>query len=118
MRRPEQALQQTVAQYLDRCLEPHVFWTAIPAGGGGKLRGAILKGMGYKAGTPDVLLIHRSCAYWIELKAGNGRVSPAQKEVGGHLFIAGCPVAVCRSLDSVIGTLAAWHIPTRGRLAA
>lgn len=118
MKRPEQALQQAVARFLDAALPPHVFWTAIPAGGGGRLRGAILKGMGYKAGTPDLLIVHQGRAFWIELKADGGRLSPAQKEVGEDLIIAGCRYAVCRSLDDVTVTLSEWNVPTRAKVAA
>jgi hypothetical protein len=54
---PEQALQQQVAQYLDIVLKPPAFWTAIAHGGGGLMRGKINKGMGMKAGIPDILIL-------------------------------------------------------------
>lgn len=114
----EASLHRQVAKFLDACLCEHVFWSTIPAGGGGRVRGAQLKGMGYKAGVPDVLLVHQGRAYWIELKTAKGRVSDAQKETGGHLVIAGCPVVVARSLDDVQDAVITWGIPTRGGLAA
>jgi hypothetical protein len=118
MNRPEQDLQKAVAQYLDATLGPRVFWTAIPAGGGGGVRGAILKGMGYKAGTPDILIVHEGRAYWIEMKSPRGRVSDEQDLILTRLYDAGCPTGLCRSLEQVAELLGRWRIPTRGRIAA
>ncbi len=109
---PEQELQRTVAEYLDSALPPAVFWTSIPAGGGGSVRGAIIKDTGYRAGTPDILLIYRGWAFLIELKAENGRLSDAQRRVHLELKDAQAPVAVCRSLDDVRVTLSQMGVPT------
>lgn len=111
---PEQALQTHVTEMLDWLVreEDGVFWTAIGHGGGGALRGAILKGMGLKAGVPDVVLLYRGRAFWIELKAGTG-LSDAQKRVHGAIAVAGGIVTVCRSVQDVRDRLEIWEIPTR-----
>lgn len=116
--KPEAALHRTVADYLTVALAPEVFATTFPAGGGGRIRGAQLKAMGLKSGCPDWLLVHGGRAYFIELKADGGRLSPAQRETHAALERAGAFVAVCRSIDSVIGTLAGFGIPTRAQARA
>lgn len=118
--RPEQVLQQQVAEYLDRTLDhSRVVWSAIGHGGGGKARGAILKSMGLKAGLPDLMLWFRSphdgrpqCV-GIELKAGRGRVSPAQYAMAERLSAAGAICFLCGSLDHVRAVIQAGQIPSR-----
>jgi hypothetical protein len=113
----EAALHRQVAKFLDAALCPEVFWTTIDHAGGGKVLGAQRKARGARKGIPDVLLVHQSKAFWIELKTAKGRVSEAQKEVGGHLVIAGCPVTVARSLEEVQSAVLKWDLPLRGRIA-
>ena len=116
---PEQVLHMAVADYLTRALsiDDGVWWTTFPAGGGGKVRGAFLKRMGLKAGVPDILIIRDGRAYWIELKAKAGKLSPAQWKSKGDMSQAGSPMHLCRSLDDVQRFLIAWAIPIRARVA-
>lgn len=123
MKRPEQSLQIAVAQYLGRTLDPCVVWSAIGHGGGGKVRGAILKGMGVKAGLPDLLIWwsdkasgYDYCA-GIELKSPMGRLSVAQRRMGERLRRVGVLVYVCRSLDDVQIVVRELGIPSRDRYA-
>jgi hypothetical protein len=109
---PERLLHKAVAAYLNAVLPTSVFWTTIPAGGGGKIRGAMLKSMGYKAGTPDILMVHNGLAYWIELKAPGCSLSDAQRHVSDLLLWASSPMAVCKSIDQVEVALRVWRIPT------
>lgn len=53
----ETSLHMNVAGYLDKHLAAPAWYTTFPAGGGGEFRGMILKGMGLKAGVPDILII-------------------------------------------------------------
>jgi hypothetical protein len=110
---PEQDFHKMVAEYLDLVLTPETFWTTIPLGGGGRLRGAVLKGMGVKAGVPDILLVHRERAFFIELKSARGRMSDAQIETGIKLSIAGGRTFLCRSIDDIRDALNWFGIPTR-----
>jgi hypothetical protein len=69
----------------------------------------ILRGMGMKAGVPDILIVHDGHAYWCELKSPKGIVSDVQKATHEALRAAKCPVAVVRSLDEFRALLAgAW----------
>lgn len=75
----ELSLHTSGARYLRLVLGDKFFWTTIPAGGGGLVRGKQLKDKGYKAGVPDILLVKESRAYWIEIKVGKGTLSSKQK---------------------------------------
>jgi hypothetical protein len=114
MRGKEAHLQRTITAYLRMMLPTDVFFTAFPAGGGGKVRGAQLKAMGLAPGVPDLLFIYQGKTRWIELKSDTGRVSPVQHDTFCRLYDAGCGnVVVCKTLDEVISTLKTWGIPGR-----
>lgn len=120
MRRPEQSLQIDVAKYLRVALRSPTYWSAIGHGGGGRVRGAILKRMGVQAGVPDLLVMHpvaranNTMGCWlvgIELKAAQGRLSEAQKATRKAFEDAGGIYHVARSLDDVAGFLKGVGIP-------
>ena len=77
------------------------------------MRGAILKSIGYSAGTPDILVIDGGRAVWLELKAPKGRVSDAQRACHEALHLAGAIVHVVRSLDEAIAALRWSCVPLR-----
>lgn len=118
-KQPEQILHTAVANFLHQGLRTPTFWTTFPAGGGGAFRGAFLKGMGLKAGFPDILVVHPQplgaglgcIVLGIELKAGKGRVSPEQVDVHAALTIANARVRVCRSLDDVEAFIRGHGVP-------
>ena len=114
MRHDEQRLQQTVAEYLAWALAPPSIWTAHPLGGGGELRGKIIKSTGARAGWPDIEIIANDGRFYaIELKSRTGAVRTIQRTTMHAIQVAGGSVAVCRSLDEVRAQLVAWGIPTR-----
>ena len=112
-RHPEQALQQHVARFLTVALTGDAYFSALPLGGGGRLRGAILKGMGTAKGLPDIIVLNEGRAIFLELKAPKGRVTEAQHECHAALKRAGCPVYVCRSIDDVERALRDSGVPLR-----
>lgn len=111
--KPEQALQRQIAQFLAVALDGNSWWSSMPLGGGGRLRGAILHGLGVKAGLPDVLVINDGRAIWLELKSAKGRLSVGQQECHAALARARCAVAVVRSLDDAIEALQRAGVPLR-----
>ena len=113
VRRPEQNLHRSVAQFLDLVLPADCWWTTIPLGGGGRIRGAILKSMGAKSGTPDILIVYRGKAYFIELKTTKGTESGAQKLTAAQISMAGARRAIARSIEGVAWALEVWNIPTK-----
>lgn len=106
----EIALHIEVAGYLDVWLDPRVWWSTFPAGGGGFHRGQQLKSMGLKPGVPDILLLWGRM-FGIELKTEDGDLSDVQIRVHSHMVAAGAWVATCRSLDHVKLILNQWQIP-------
>lgn len=117
-RNPEQVLQIAVADYLRVALRAPTIWTAFPAGGGGRVRGAFLKAMGLQAGWPDLLVMSpypNTNIAWprivgLELKAA-GRQSPNQRAIQKQFEDAGGIYHICRSVDEVEGFLRGVGIP-------
>ncbi len=118
MQRPEQRLQRAVVGYLTVALPPDAAWSAIGHGGGGRLRGAILNGMGVKSGCPDLFICYRSRTLFIELKSKDGRVSIEQRVFHAAFLRAGIETRVCRTLYDVVNALTLAGIPLNARIAA
>ena len=122
--RPEEALQRAVASYLDLALPDDVVWHHSPNGGArSKAEGGVFKAMGTRPGWPDIEIISRGFAghgraYFIELKAPNGRLSPNQKTCHAVLQKTGAPVAVCQRVEEVEGTLRGWGFDLRATTGA
>lgn len=122
---PERDLQIAVAAYLRLALKPPTIWTAFPAGGGGKVRGAQLKAMGLMPGWPDIIVIHPGegvhSGYYcivagIELKAAKGRVSREQEVMQERFSDANAGTAICRSIDDVVEWLGLKEIPLHAKV--
>jgi hypothetical protein len=109
----EHVFHKQVAQFLTFALGGSAVWTTVPLGGGGRLRGAILHGLGTKPGMPDILIIDGGRALWLELKSTHGKVSAAQRDTHTLLRRAKSPVGVVRSLDEVITFLRFHGVPLR-----
>lgn len=104
--RPEQALQIATASYLDLALPEDAVWFHPPNGGArSKAEAGIFKAMGVKAGVPDIIIIWRGRVIAIELKAPNGRLSTAQKDMHAYLTQAGAFVYTATDVAGVEGYL-------------
>ena len=94
-RRPEQQIQRALADHLRLRAQPNVFWFACENGGyRTAIEAAILKSCGVKRGVPDLILIKSGRTFGLELKAPNGRLSPAQEAAHEEMRAAGAEVAV------------------------
>ncbi len=113
----EQSLQRTVADYLALCVPAPPsgpWWTAVnPIPAKSRAAAGISKAMGLQAGTPDLVLCWKGCLIGIELKAGRGRLSPAQLETHDAIVLAGGVMTTCRTLDDVAAFLATLGVPRR-----
>ena len=110
-RRLEQQIQRAVIDHLAWRACPGVWWCHIPNGGWrSKIEASILRGQGVKSGTPDLLIIADGKAYFLELKAPRGRISPSQHECHEALCAAGARVAVAHDIDQALARLAAWQL--------
>ena len=114
MNRPEQEIQKLLFKHIRSRAMPGVFAFHCPNGGKrSKIEASIFKGLGVKAGIPDVLIFYRAQIFGLELKAGNGRVSPAQLATMNDMEVAGARTAVARSLDEALVTLECWGVLRR-----
>jgi hypothetical protein len=117
--KPEAALHFAVALFLRHALVPPAWFSTIGHGGGGRVRGAMLKRAGMRAGMPDLLVFGpRGYVLGIELKAGKGRQSPEQRDVADDFRACRQGYTVCRSVEDVATALRTHGIPTRARVAA
>lgn len=115
---PEDRLQITVAAFLDRALPVGAVYFHIANQRQTSVRmGAKLKRMGVKAGMPDLCIIWKGRAIFIELKVGRRGASGVQQDMLTDLTLAGAVVDVCRSLDEVAEFLAG-IMPMRGGVGA
>ena len=120
MRHPEQQLQ-IAAHDLMRLAYPQVVVMAIPNGGYvmAPKTVALLKAMGLRPGAPDWLLVWPGGWGLVEFKADKGPLSPAQMALHPVLSACGAPLAICRSLDSLVLVLRLWGVPrAKARVAA
>lgn len=98
----EEQLHRQVAEYLNWSIAEDAVWFH-PANGGARSKGEAgrLRAIGVKAGVPDIVIVWRGRAHFIELKTAAGRVSDAQHEMHSRLMLAGAVVTICRSLEEV-----------------
>jgi hypothetical protein len=110
-RRPEQALQRSVIEYLVWRAKSDVFAFHVPNGGWrSPVEAAILESIGAVAGVPDVIVIYSGRTYALELKAEGGRVTGIQHVVHERLRAAVAIVAAAYGIDEAIAQLRAWGL--------
>ena len=114
MKRPEQAIHRAVVSHLNWRAMPGVFFFHCPNGGyRSKTEGAIFKGLGVKAGIPDLVIFYRAQIFGVELKASYGRLSPSQRLCMDAMEVAGARTAIAHSLDEALITLEFWGVLRR-----
>jgi hypothetical protein len=90
---------------------PGTFIFAVPNGGyRTPIEGAIFKGLGIRAGTPDIVAVKNGHFYALELKAPGGHLTPAQRDAHAALAAAGATVATAFGLDDALARLEAWGL--------
>ena len=113
--RPESLTQRAVHQYLRWALPPDAVHFSIPNGlMRSKKAGAAAVGEGLLAGVPDLCIVWRGRAFFLELKAPHGVVSAAQRETQRRLIYAGAEVMVCKSAEQVEAALREAGMRLRG----
>jgi hypothetical protein len=110
-RRPEDAIQRAVFQHLRARAERGVF-AFHPANGGYRkpVEAARLKGLGVKAGVPDIIVIHEGKVFALELKTETGRPTEAQLAAIDAINRAGGFATIANGLDAALRCLEAWEI--------
>lgn len=116
MKRPEQDIQRAVFQHINSRSMPGVFAFHVPNGGWrSKVEAAIMKGIGVRAGVPDVIIFYRAQIFGLELKAKGRGLSATQRQVLNAMEVAGARTAVASSLDEALFTLECWGVLRRDR---
>ena len=92
-KRPEDAIQRAVLEHLRLRAPGTAYWFAVPNGGGrSPIEAAILKGLGVRAGVPDLIIVHAGKTYGLELKAEGNRPTRLQTEAQDAMRAAGAEV--------------------------
>jgi hypothetical protein len=109
--RPEAEIQRAVFEQLRLYGAPRLF-AFHPANGGFRkpIEGAVLQGLGLRAGLPDVIAIHEGRCYGLELKAPRGRLHPRQVATLDEMADAGALTCVADGLDVALGWLEAMRL--------
>ena len=112
MKRLEDQVQRAVVEHLRFRRKPGVTFFAVPNGGGrSAIEASIMKGLGVRAGVPDLILIAEGRTYGLELKrAKGGRTSDAQRAMIQEIEAAGGVCAVAAGLDAALDQLKAWGL--------
>jgi hypothetical protein len=111
MRRREDAIQRAVFQHLAIRGASDCFAFHVPNGGWrSRVEASIMKGLGVRAGVPDIIAIRDGRAYGLELKAPGGRLTAVQRDAHAALTAAGATVATASSLDEALAHLAGWAL--------
>ena len=101
IRGAEQSLQRTVADYLSLCVPAPPegpWWTAVnPVPAKSRAAAGVSKAMGLRAGTPDFAMCWKGRMVGVELKAGRGRMCPAQLETHAAIPHHGRPAREARA---------------------
>lgn len=115
----EAKTQRSLNQYLLWSLPADAVHFAIPNGlMRSKKAAARAQGEGVRAGVPDLCVIHKGRAIFIELKTAKGVMSEAQRAMGRKLTYCGADVVVCRSVEGVECALRELGVPLRGSVLA
>ncbi len=125
MRRPEQDIHKTVADHLRQRGAPGMVWwhtgQGVKLGGrrngkGIAIQGAIMKGLGVRAGVSDILALHAGNFFALELKAPGGRPTVDQLKFIDDVRAQGGFTCVAEGLDEALGALETWGL-LRGKAA-
>jgi hypothetical protein len=119
----EQKVQCALCQHIDVRGVSGLVWFAVPNGNklGGRIsakgiaiQGSINRGLGVKAGVSDLIFLHDSKFFALELKVGTNRPTETQLEFIDRVNAAGGFATWATGLDRALACLEAWGL-LRGR---
>lgn len=117
--RPEQAIHKAVVSHLRQRSMPGVVFWHTPNGAmlGGKrnrkgvsIQGAIMKGLGVRAGVSDIVAVHDGKFFALELKAPGGRPTEAQLQFLADVDKAGGFTGIAEGIDEAMRALEGWGL--------
>lgn len=110
----EHKLQIAINAFLRLALPEDAFLTSIDhARKQSAEAGMFQKMRGIRAGIPDMVIVYRGVAHWLEIKTDKGTLSDAQWHVHREIRNALGFVAVVRSVAETEHALRVWGIPLR-----
>ena len=111
MKRLEDQIQRAILEHLAFRAVRDAFWFHVPNGGWrSPIEARVFKGLGVKAGVPDLILIANGKPYGLELKTEGGRLTPIQRTAHVLLAAAGAEVATAYGLDQALEQLNRWGL--------
>ena len=118
MNRPEQDIHKAVAAHLRQRGAPGLLWWHTANGAhygkrnrrGAAIQGAIMKGLGVRAGVSDIVALHQGKFFALELKAPGGRATEAQLEFIGDVQRNGGFTCVAEGLDEALRAIETWGL--------
>lgn len=91
------------------------WWSVDMAAYAGTVPG-IRTGRGCIAGVPDMIVLYRGTAFFLEVKASDGILSTAQQVVAVAILITGAHYGVVRNAGEALEQLDEWEIPRAHRI--
>ena len=120
---PESTLHQQIAGTFRLEIAPAghisadgvVWWSQDIAAYSGTTPG-LRTARGVIAGVPDMLVLYRGLAHFIEVKAPDGEFSEAQRKVSTSILLSEARYGMARSAPEALQLLDAWDIPRKRRV--
>ena len=110
MARAEQQIQRAVFEHLALRGAPAMF-AFHPANGGWRshVEAAIFKGIGVRAGVPDIIAIKGGRCF-ARTQGPGGHLTSVQRDAHAALAAAGATVSVAYGLDDALAVLERWNL--------
>lgn len=107
---PEHKIQVALCDYLALALRPELHFFAIPNQSNRHIQNAAkMKAEGVRAGSPDIcVMLAEGRVGWLEMKAPDGSLSPAQKWFRDTALRLGHHWALARSVEEALEHLTQW----------
>lgn len=109
----EDQIQRAIIAYLRTVLPDAVVHHSPNGGLRTKAQAAKFKAAGVVPGWPDITILRRGMARFMEVKTVTGRMSPHQNEFRNFCIRNGFPLAIVHSVDEAKEALRMWGIETR-----
>jgi hypothetical protein len=109
--RPEDEIQRAVIAHFAVRGVRDAFVFAVPNGGvRSPIEAAIMRGLGTRAGTPDLFMISRGEVFALELKSESGRATAVQLQAIKDIRRAGGHAEICCGIDRTVAVLEGWGL--------
>jgi hypothetical protein len=109
--RPEDTIQRALLAHIAARGVNNLWYVHVPMGGKRRpIEAAILKGLGARAGTPDLLFLRDGQFFALEIKTETGHPTRAQLDVISEINAAGGFATIGHGLDRCLKILEEWKL--------